>query len=159
MDIQTAFDDARWIHELAEALEKLGASQARYKDDLVEIRPLPVRRSSTRPDWYDTHPESDDLRLLYRQALAEGDPDIERHFHPLRDALTRVLDILRQHPVLDRVLAVPGGTLDFRLDITGIQAAVQLLEVAVGLITRFPSPLPGKLCAGGTRTRQPLESR
>ena len=135
--MHTAFDDARWIHELAEALVKLAASQARYQGDIVEIRPRYAPGLSAHPSRYDPHPESDDLRLLYRQALSKGDPDVERHYHPLREALDHVLDTLRQHPVLNRVSAAPDGEFDFRLDITGNPTAVRLLEVAVGLIVRF----------------------
>ena len=136
------FDRTRWIHKLAESLEKLAASQSRYDDDRVKTRAHLTRRSSMRPDWYDTHPESDNLRLLYRLTLTESDPNVDRHYQPLRNVLNHVLDILRQHPVLSHVSAVPGGEFDFRLDIAGRQAIVQLLEVAVGLMTRYPDPSP-----------------
>ena len=137
-NMQPTLDDARWIGKLADSLVHLAESQAHYEDDLVQIRQHQLRGFSAHPSRYDPHPESDNLCCLYRQALADNSPDLQHYYQPLRTALQGVLATLRQHPVLDRVSAVPDGKFDFRLDITGHQAAVQLLEVAVGLITRFP---------------------
>ena len=148
------FDDNQWVSRLAESLQELSKAQAYCVDAYFEsplhdragnfgtgihiIRKVGEDIQHTGTFGKDIHRSgryAEALGRLYHAAWFNYTP-ASLGYEPLRPALERVLDILRQHPVLEQAVSNRKGNLEYWIQLLGSGGLRHLVYMAAGLMDR-----------------------
>ena len=148
------FDDNQWVNRLAATLQELSQAQADCVDAYFEsplhdragnfgtgihiIRKVgeDIQHSGTfGKDIHRSGRYAEALGRLYHAAWFNYTPT-SLGYEALRPALERVLDVLRQHPVLGQALSNRNGNLEYWLQLLGSGGLRHLVYMAAGLMDR-----------------------
>ena len=148
------FDDSKWVNCLAETLQKLSQAQAYCVDAYFEsplhdragnfgtgihiIRKVgeEIQHSGTfGKDIHRSGRYAEALGRLYHAVWFNYTP-ASLGYEPLRPALERVLDVLRQHPVLGKAVSNRKGNLEYWVQLLGSGGLRHFVYMAAGLMDR-----------------------
>ena len=148
------FDDNQWVSRLAETLQELSQAQAYCVDAYFEsplhdragnfgtgiqiIRKVgeDIQHSGTfGKDIHRSGRYAEALGRLYHAAWFNYTP-ASLGYEPLRPALERVLDVLRQHPVLKQAVSNRKGNPEYWIQLLGSGGLRHLVYMAAGLMDR-----------------------
>ncbi len=154
MKLLADFDDNQWVNRLAETLQELSQAQADCVDAYFEsplhdragnfgegihiIRKVgsDIQHSGTfGKDIHRSGRYAEALGRLYHAAWFNYTPASPGH-EPLRPALERVLNVLRQHPVLAQAVSNRNGNLEYWIQLLGSGGLRHLVYMAAGLMDR-----------------------
>ena len=148
------FDDSQWASRLAETLQELSQAQAACVDAYFEsplhdrtgtfgkgihgIRTVgkEIQHSGTfGTDIHRSGRYAEALGRLYHAAWFKYTP-ASPGYEPVRPGLERVLNVLRQHPVLGQVVSNRNGNLEYWIQLLGSGGLRHLVYIAAGLMDR-----------------------
>ena len=154
MKLLAGFDDNQWVSRLAKSLQELSQAQAYCVDAYFEsplhdrtgnfgtgihiIRKVgeDIQHSGTfGKDIHRSGRYAEALGRLYHAAWFNYTP-ASLGYEPLRPALERVLDVLRQHPVLEQAVSNRNGNLEYWIQLLGSGGLRHLVYMAAGLMDR-----------------------